>query len=133
MQRDAESHADEDKRKRQLGRTAQPGRFDVLATGETAQGARRQAGRGRQGGRHRAIEKTRAAAKGEDVEAIKAAVHELEQASHALSRTLYASAGAQPAPPRPDGAQHAPNGQPSGASAGGGEDEPIDAEFEVKE
>ena len=33
---------------------------------------------------------TRTAAKGEDVEAIKAALHELEQASHALSKTLYA-------------------------------------------
>ena len=85
----------------------------------------------------KAMEKTRAAAKGEDIEAIKAAVHELEQASHALSRTLYASAGgAKPGPAGPaDGAQHGPTGQPSGAASGGGggEDEAIDAEFEVKE
>ena len=64
----------------------------------------------------KAMEKTRAAAKGEDVESIKAAVHELEQASHALSRTLYASAGgAKPGPAgATDGAQHGPAGQPSG-------------------
>jgi molecular chaperone DnaK len=78
----------------------------------------------------KAIERTRTAAKGEDVEAIKAALHELEQASHALSKTLYAKTGAQPggagAAPG-DGAQQAAGGQ-----SGGGEDEPIDAEFEVK-
>ena len=70
-----------------------------------------------------AMEKTRAAAKGDDIEAIKSAVHELEQASHALSRTLYAAAGAKAGAGAPgDGAhQERPTGQPSGAS--GGEDE----------
>ena len=43
----------------------------------------------------KAIEKTREAAKSDDVERIKSAVHELEQASHALSKTLYEKAGAQ--------------------------------------
>ena len=81
----------------------------------------------------KAIEKTRAAAKGDDIETIKSAVHELEQASHALSRTLYAAAGAKPgAAARRRRASGAAAGQPSGTS-GGGEDEAIDAEFEVKE
>jgi molecular chaperone DnaK len=85
----------------------------------------------------RAIEKTRAAAKGEDPEALKAALHELEQASHALSKTLYATAGAQgpAAGAAPgDGARPGATGQPGGTApgGGGGEDEAIDAEFEVK-
>ena len=42
----------------------------------------------------KAIEQTRAAAKGENVETLKAAIHQLEQASHALP-TLYATANAQ--------------------------------------
>ena len=93
-----------------IGRGPQPGGFDVVATRETHQGARREARRGRQGGRHRAIEKTREAAKGDDLEAIKTAVHELEQASHALSKTLYAKAGTAPTGdgggPQPGAAAH---------------------------
>ena len=82
----------------------------------------------------KAIEKTRTAAKSEDADAIKSALRELEQASHALSKTLYAKTGAQPetgggAGPGPDGGPHPAAGQAGGA---GGEDEPIDAEFEVK-
>ena len=80
----------------------------------------------------RSIEKVRTAAKGDDADSLKSALQELEQASHALSKTLYAKAGPQPgaegAAPgdgAPHGAGH-PGGQP------GGEDEPIDAEFEVK-
>ena len=48
---------------------------------------------------NRAIAKTREAAKGDDVDAIKGAVHDLEQALHALSKTLYASAGGPGAAP----------------------------------
>ena len=43
----------------------------------------------------KAIEQTRAAAKGDNVETLKAAIHQLEQASHALSQALYATANAQ--------------------------------------
>ncbi len=80
---------------------------------------------------NKAIERTRTAAKGDDADAIKAALRELEQASHALSKTLYAKAGPQPGGPGagPDGGPQAAAGQTSGT---GGEDEPIDAEFEVK-
>ncbi len=80
----------------------------------------------------RAIEKTREAAKSDDVERIKSAVHELEQASHALSKTLYEKAGAQA------GARQArarPAARPPtrpGAQPSGGDDDTIDAEFEVK-
>jgi len=78
------------------------------------------------------------AAKSDDVESMKAALHELEQASHALSRTLYAKTGAAPGVPGADhagehGAGPMPgDGHPAGAPTGSAEDEPIDAEFEVK-
>ena len=73
-----------------------------------------------------AIRKAREAAKGENAEAIKSAISELEQASHALSRTLY-EGGQRPA--GEPGAQPGP-----GATAGGSaEDDAIDAEFEVKD
>jgi molecular chaperone DnaK len=69
-----------------------------------------------------AIEKCRAAAKGDDVSAIKSAVNELEQASQAFSKMAYESAAKAQA-----GGQSPPDGNGSGAK-----DEAIDAEFEVK-
>jgi molecular chaperone DnaK len=71
-----------------------------------------------------AIAKARDAAKGSDIDAIKSAISALEQASHAFSKTLYeqgAKAGAGAAP-----------GQSSAPGKSSGEDDAIDAEFEVK-
>lgn len=71
-----------------------------------------------------AIEKTREASKGDDVDAIKSAVKELEQASHAVSKALYEKSEAEGGPS--DGEQ------PSADAAADSEDDAIDAEFEVK-
>jgi len=70
----------------------------------------------------KAIEKVRSVSKGEDVAAIKSAVSDLEQASHAFSKMLYQkqTAGGADA----GGAEKPP---------GGAQDDAIDAEFEVKE
>jgi molecular chaperone DnaK len=73
----------------------------------------------------RAIDKAREKAKGDDAQTLKAAVDELEQASHAFSKTIYEKAGAS----APD-AGPAPQSPPT--SQGGGDDDAIDAEFEVK-
>ncbi len=91
MRDDADSHAEEDKRKRQLAEIRNQAdsmcwQLEKLLKEHDAKlvAADKEAV-------NKAMEKTRTAAKGEDIETIKAAVHELEQASHALSRTLYAS------------------------------------------
>jgi molecular chaperone DnaK len=72
----------------------------------------------------KAIEKVREVAKSDDVAAIKSAVSDLEQASHAFSKMLYEkqTAGAHADP--------ADGGKPAGG--GGAQDDAIDAEFEVK-
>ncbi len=70
-----------------------------------------------------AIAKVNEVAESDDVDAIKAAVNELEQASHALSKTMYENAA-----PNPEAAE--PEAQPAGAAA---DDDAIDAEFEVKD
>jgi molecular chaperone DnaK len=72
----------------------------------------------------KAIEKVREVAKSDDVAAIKSAVSDLEQASHAFSKMLYEkqTAGAHAGP--------ADGGNPPGG--GGAQDDAIDAEFEVK-
>jgi molecular chaperone DnaK len=69
-----------------------------------------------------AIEKTRETAKGDDVQAIKSATNELEQAAHAVSKMIYESATAQP------------GAEPGAAPEGDANDEDvIDGEFEVKD
>ena len=74
-----------------------------------------------------AIKKVREANESDDVDAIKSAVTELEQASHALSKAMYdnAEGGGE--------AGEAPAAETAGATASGGDDDAIDAEFEVKD
>ena len=101
MRKDADSHADEDKRKRALAEQRNQAdsmcwQLEKLMKEHDAKlaAADKEAV-------SKAIEKTREAAKSDDLERIKSAVHELEQASHALSKTLYEKAGAQTAGPAP--------------------------------
>ena len=100
MRRDADSHADEDKERPLAEQRNQADsmcwQLEKLLKEHDAKlnPADKEAV-------SKAIEKTREAAKTDDLDRIKSAVHELEQASHALSKTLYEKAGAQrPAPPR---------------------------------
>jgi molecular chaperone DnaK len=75
-----------------------------------------------------AIAKAHEVAKGEDVQAIKSAIEELEQVSHAFSKTLYESAQGADGPPDANVESADPTaGEPST------EDDAIDAEFEVKD
>ncbi|MEX0818923.1 MAG: molecular chaperone DnaK [Pirellulaceae bacterium] len=74
----------------------------------------------------KAIEKVREKVKGDDIAAIKSAIDELEQASHAFSKTIYekTGAGAETEGAAPDA---------SAGEAEAGDDDAIDAEFEVKD
>ena len=65
------------------------------------------------------ISRVRELAQGEDSEAIKAAVSELEQTAHALSKTLYENSQTE--------------GEETTAAGASEDDDAIDAEFEVKE
>ena len=76
------------------------------------------------------MEKLKQAASGDDVNAIRTAISELEQASHAMAQHLYRS---QQQPAGGAGPQQAPPGDGQQAGGGGqGKDDVIDAEFEVK-
>ena len=79
----------------------------------------------------RAIERVREAAKGDDVSSIKSAIDELEQASHAFSKSIYESAQAAHAQEQPQYTAAGGNGS-SGSGSGETSDDAIDAEFEVK-
>ncbi len=126
MQKDAESHATEDKRKRELAELRNQADSMCFQLEKTM---KEQAAKLQDKDRaplEAAINKAREVAKGENVEAIKSAVNELEQASHAFSKTLYDSGARGSAGPE----------SASGGSDGGRpkspDDDAIDAEFEVK-
>jgi molecular chaperone DnaK len=126
MRKDAESHAAEDKAKRELVEARN--RADSMcyeiektmkAQGDKLSGADKQSLEG-------AIAKVRDAAKGDDAGRIKTAVGELEAAAHAMSAALYQQASAAPGATGPSD---------NGATDGSGkaaDDDTIDAEFEVK-
>jgi molecular chaperone DnaK len=128
MRRDADSHADEDKKKRALveARNEAESRAYQLEklikqSGDKLRDTDKQA-------IEAAIAKVREAAKSDDVNNIKSAIGELEAASHAMSEALY-KATASAAGPQAGGPQP---GATDGASTGAGEEDVVDAEFEVK-
>jgi molecular chaperone DnaK len=127
MRKDAEAHADDDKKKRALieARNEAESRAYQLEKLIKQQGDKLQDSD--KTALEAAIVKVREAAKGEDAAKIKSAIGELEAASHAMSEALYKAAGA--------GTAGAAPGADAGASATGGsspDDDAIDAEFEVK-
>jgi molecular chaperone DnaK len=129
MRKDADSHADEDKKKRALvearndaeSRAYQLEKL-IKQQGDKLKDSDKQALEG-------AVAKVREAAKGDDVNRIKTAISELEAASHAMSEALYKTTAGAGAGPEAGGPQP---GAADGASTGAGEDDVVDAEFEVK-
>ena len=129
MRADAETHAEDDKKRRELVDLKNQG--DQMAyqmekmlneQGEAVGGEDR-------GNIESAITQLREAAKGEDAEAIKRAMQTLEQASHKVAEQMYAASGAEQA--GAPGEQTPPPGDQPGGDQGG--DDVIDAEYEVKE
>ena len=125
MQQDAEEHAEEDKAVRELveiRNQAEQMCFQVeklmKENDDKLQDADKEP-------LQKAIEKTREVAKGDDVAAIKSAVGELEQASHALSQTLYETSQS--------GAASTAESAGAGEATAESDDDTIDAEFEVKD
>jgi molecular chaperone DnaK len=129
MRKDADSHAEEDKRKRELAELRNKADTMCWQLEKLMKEHEAKLSAADKDAMTSAIGKTREAAKGDNAEAIKSALSQLEAASHAFSKSLYerAAAGAQAGPGARDGAEAKPAGQPSG-----GDDDTIDAEFEVK-
>lgn len=120
MRRDADSHAEEDKRKRELAEARNQAESMCWQAEKLIKEHDAKLSSTDKEAVNRAIERTRSTAKGDNLDAIKSSIHELEQALHALSKTLYAKAGPQQ------------TGPSAGPAEGGGNDDTIDAEFEVK-
>jgi molecular chaperone DnaK len=130
MRKDAESHAGEDKQRRELIDARNAADQMVWLMEKTLKENADKVSESDKAPIQAAIERVKEAAKGEDVAAIRQAVENLQQASHAMAQHLYkqqpgagaTGGGPQEAPPSGDG-------QPG---ADKGKDDVIDAEFEVK-
>ena len=131
MRKDAEQHAQDDKKKRELAESRNQADSMCFQLNKLIKEHDAKLSDADKEAVNKAIEKTREAAKGDDVEKIKSAINELEQASHALSKSLYESAGAQAGASA--GATDAGPSAGGEESSSGGDDDAIDAEFEVKD
>ncbi len=128
--KEAEEHAAEDQRKRNLAELRNKGESMVFQLEKLMKEHKDKISDADRTPLEAAMKKVRDVSSGDNADAIKSAVDELEQASHAFSKTLY-EAGARAAGAQPGPAGAAPGGD--GAHKPAGEDEAIDAEFEVKE
>ena len=132
MQREAEAHATEDKKRRDLAEERNKAESLCWQLEKTMKDNESVVTEADKAAINPAIEKVREAAKGDDIDAIKSAVSSLEQASHAFATQLYqkaqaaqGAAGAQAGPQGPFGGQPGPDQGPK-------DDDTIDADFEVK-
>jgi molecular chaperone DnaK len=121
MRKDAESHAEDDKRKYRLAEVRNRAEALCFQTEKAIKEHEAKLSASDKAPLEAAIAKARETAKGEDVDAITSAHDALEQAAHALSKVLYETV-------QRDGS--APGG--GTAQAGAASDDTIDAEFEVK-
>lgn len=123
MRRDAEMHAGDDKKKRELVDARNHANQMVWQMEKLLKDNAGKISDADQAPIKAAIEKVKQVANGDDANAIKQAISELEQASHAMAQHLYSK---QPA------GEGGPGAAPSGDGKGKGKDDVIDAEFEVK-
>jgi molecular chaperone DnaK len=122
MKKDAESHAAEDKRRRDLAEAKNKASTSVYEIEKILKEHGSKLDAASKSAVEASIEKVKAAEKGDDIAAINSAVEGLQQASYALSQHVQNAAGSAAGPA--GGAA-----QPEAAKEG---DDVIDAEFEKK-
>ena len=136
MRNEAEQHAEEDKKLRELVELRNRADSMCFELEKLMKEHEDKLGDSDKDALKAAIEKTTEAAKSDNSDTIKAALDELEQASHAVSKAMYEAtqaAGAAGAAPGECAGGAGPEASPEGAPGGGDDDDAIDAEFEVKD
>ncbi len=121
MRKDAESHADEDRKRKELAEVRNKASNFVYQAEKTMKENADKLDDASKSALESAMERVREAEKGDDAAAIKSALENLEQATHALSKHIYEASSKQ-----------AEAGAAGGGNAAGGDDDVIDAEFEKK-
>ena len=120
MRKDAEAHADEDKKKQELAAAKNQASALVHQTEKTLKEHADKLDASSKSAVESSMEKVKKAAEGTDAAAVKSACDELMQASQALAKHMHADKGS------------APEGDAATAGAKSGDDDVIDAEFEKK-
>jgi molecular chaperone DnaK len=129
MVKDAEAHASEDKRRRELIDARNQADHTVYMTEKTLNEHGDKVDAATKGAIESAIAQVKSAMEGDDITAINNAVQELQQASHKLAESMYQqSSGGGPS-------GGGPEGQAGGAAGGGAaEEDVVDADYtEVNE
>jgi molecular chaperone DnaK len=121
MRRDAEEHADDDRKAFELAEAKNKAENLVYQLEKTIKDQGEKLSDNDKAPMEAAIKKVRDAISSGETESIKSATNDLEQASTAFTKTLYEKAGAESA------------GGTGAEAAKSGEDDAIDAEFEVKD
>jgi molecular chaperone DnaK len=127
MKRDAEQHAAEDKKRRELIDLKNKGDSMVIQTRKALEEHGAKVSPEIRGKVESAIANLEEKIKGDDQAAIDAAVRELEKNSMELGKVVYEATA------KNAGAGGAAEAKPSGATSGAKNDDVIDAEFKVKE
>jgi len=138
MTEDAESHAEEDKKRREVIDLKNQADQLVYATEKTLKEHGEKVSGTTRGNIENALNNLKEALKGDDADAIKKAIENLNTASQELGKILYEEAAkkqAAQAPPQPDASQQqqASPPPPEGEVKRKGGDDVIDAEFEAKD
>jgi molecular chaperone DnaK len=138
MQKDAESHAEEDKKRREVVDLKNQADQLVYSTEKTLKEHGEKVSAEVRGNIENALNNLKEAAKGDDGEAIKKAMEKLGEDSQELGKILYEEAAKQQAPADgPAEGQPQPGGEASAPEEGEvrrkGGDDVIDAEFEAKD
>jgi molecular chaperone DnaK len=126
MKRDAELHADEDKKKREFAEAKNEAENRIHLIEKTMKEAGDKITEADKAPINAAIQKVKDAIGRQDLSALKSATSELETASSAMAQHLYSKAGPQPGGPEPGPTT------PGASDKKGGGDDVIDAEYEVK-
>ncbi|MCB2215352.1 molecular chaperone DnaK [Desulfofustis glycolicus] len=132
MKKDAELHAEEDRKRRELVEAKNQGDALVHATEKSLKDLGDKVDGETKGNVEKELENVKNALKGDDLQTIKSGIEALTTASHKLAEIMYAQAAKE----NPDGGDAGgPEGgssQTGGSSKGGGkgDDDVVDADFE---
>jgi len=136
MAKDAETHAEEDKKKREVVDLKNQADQLIYSTEKTLKEHGDKVSADVRGNIENAVNNLKEAVKGEDADAIRKAIENLGNTSQELGKVLYEEAAkkqAASAQPQPDQASQAPPPPPEGEVKRKKPDDVIDAEFEAKD
>ncbi len=137
MKKDAELHAEEDKKRKELVEAKNNGDSMIHMTQKSLSELGDKVDAETKANVEREIESLKKALEGDNLDNIKNATEKLTQASHKLAELMYAQAsqqGGAPGGPEGGGAAGGPGagaaGGAAGSSGGGDDDDVVDADFE---